>query len=377
MAPSKKNKRPKNKAAKKRRPAGAPARPPLSQPPRPLLPPPAARAAGKTPPPKTGALSQTPPPSRRGQGSSALKKSRPARALPAAPARAEITVSPEAMPIEAGARTALQAYLANVSRIPLLSREEEFRLADHYYKTGDPKAARILIEANLRFVVKTAAEYSRLRVKIMDLIQEGNVGLVRAVQEFNPYKGARIITYAVWWIRGYIQEYLLRRHSIVRLGAGKRQQKLFYLLQREKKRLSELPGTKLLPDLAKKSQSTEKEVERMSQMVLQRDLSLDQPVRRDSGKTFLDLQKDPAPAADETLALKSEEAFLRRELNRLAPSLSKKEREIIQNRLLKSPPDTLRKIAGKFQVSREAIRQTEERLLKKLREKLGPALKKP
>ena len=249
-------------------------------------------------------------------------------------------------------------------------------MADHYYKTGDSEAARILIESNLRFVIKVAAEYNRFRAKIMDLIQEGNVGLVRAVQEFNPYKGARLITYAVWWIRGYIQEYLLKRHSIVRIGTNKKQQKLFYLLQREKQKLDEMSRTKLLPDLAEKSLSTEREVERMSQMVLQKDLSLDQPLKKGGRKTFLDIQADDSPPADETLAAKNEAAVLRKELDKLAPSLSKKEKEIIQNRLLKAPPATLREIADKFQVSREAIRQTEERLLKKLRKKLLPVLKK-
>ncbi len=289
---------------------------------------------------------------------------------PSAPAPAKAA---SAQPEEA--QTALQSYLSQLSRIPLLSRGEEFRLASHYYKTGDPEAARALIEANLRFVIKVAAEYSRFRAKIMDLIQEGNVGLVRAVHEFNPYKGARLITYAVWWIRGYIQEYLLRRHSIVRIGTSKKQQRLFYLLQREKQKLEEMSAAKLLPNLAKESRASEKEAERMSRMVLQRDLSLDQPLQKGGGKTFLDLQADDSMPVDEALGLKGQEALLRRELNKLAPALSEKERAIIETRWLKTPPATLRELAGRFQVSREAIRQNEERLLKKLREKLAPVLR--
>lgn len=270
--------------------------------------------------------------------------------------------------------TALQSYLSRLTRYPLLTKEEEYNLAVQYYETGDSKAAEKLIQSNLRFVIKIAGEYSRFSSKIMDLIQEGNTGLVRAVQEFNPYKGVRLITYAVWWIRGYIQEYLIRHHSIVRIGTSKKQRKLFYLLQREKDKLENLSQTKLLPALAGQVNTSVKEVEELKQRVLQKDVSLDQPVLQGS---LLDLQKKEDENLEETLSDLQQKKLLKQELKKISGQLNEKETDVLNNRLLKSTPDTLQSIAERFNVTKEAIRQVEERLLKKLREKLRPILKKP
>jgi RNA polymerase sigma-32 factor len=125
-------------------------------------------------------------------------------------------------------------YMAEVRRYPLLTREQEQELARRYRETGDKRAAEALVTSNLRFVVKVAAEYSRFGARLIDLVQEGNVGLMHAVREFNPYKGVRLITYAVWWIRGYIQDYLMRQYSMVRIGTTQSQRKLFYRLQKRK-----------------------------------------------------------------------------------------------------------------------------------------------
>src|SRR5690606_9464824 len=127
----------------------------------------------------------------------------------------------------------LQAYLADVRKYPLLTPEQEYELAVKYKETGDRKAAEALVTSNLRFVVKVAAEYSKFGARMIDLIQEGNVGLMHAVREFNPYKGVRLITYAVWWIRGYIQEYLLKQYSMVKIATTFNQKKLFYRLRSE------------------------------------------------------------------------------------------------------------------------------------------------
>lgn len=129
----------------------------------------------------------------------------------------------------------LVAYLNEIRRYKVLSKEEEHALAKKYFESKDPEAAQDLVKANLRFVVKIAAEYSKFGAKMIDLIQEGNVGLMHAVREFNPYKGARLITYAVWWIRGYIQEYLMRQYSMVRIGTTQNQRKLFYQCKKKKK----------------------------------------------------------------------------------------------------------------------------------------------
>lgn len=127
----------------------------------------------------------------------------------------------------------LSTYLANVNKYPLLTREQEHEIAERYFKLRNPKDAEILVTSNLRFVVKVAAEYSKFGNKLIDIIQEGNVGLMHAVKEFNPYKGVRLISYAVWWIRGYIQEYMMRQHSVVRIGTTQNQRKLFYHLKRK------------------------------------------------------------------------------------------------------------------------------------------------
>ena len=299
--------------------------------------------------------------------------------VPQAPPSAQADQAPsipEALPPVSEGANALQNYLMRVSRIPVLSREEEYKLATAYFETQSPSAGKALVQANLRFVVKIAAEYGKFSSRIMDLIQEGNVGLIRAVREFNPHKGARLITYAVWWIRGHIQEYLMRQHSIVRLGAGKKQQKLFYLLQKEKQKLEEYPNNRLLPDLARQSGAGLKETERMKETVLKKDLSLDQPLGAGGGKSFLDLQPDSSESIDDRFSSLEANRLIRDRLKEMAGLFSDKEKKIIKGRLMKDPPMTLQEIADHFGLSREAIRQSEERLRKKLKEGLAPLVKK-
>lgn len=287
------------------------------------------------------------------------------------------SLSPEVIPSVSEGGSALQNHLARISKIPLLSKQEEYDLAVAYFERKDPEAGRKLIQSNLRFVVKIVAEYSKFSSKVMDLIQEGNMGLIRAVQEFNPYKGAKLITYAVWWIRGYIQEYLMRHHSIVRLGTNKKQQRLFYLLQKEKQKLEEYPQSRLLPAMAKQTQTKVQDVEKLKEVVLRKDLSLDQSIGKEQGKRFLDMQPDNSYSLYESLSLKQMSKLLRTHLKNMKKEFNEKENKIIKDRLLKDPPSTLQEIANDFSVSREAIRQVEERLMKKLKKKLIPILKKP
>ena len=299
------------------------------------------------------------------------------RAAPFKKSRQASILTPEVLPSISEGGSVLQNYMARISKIPVLSKKEEYDLAAAYYKTKNPQIAKQLTQSNLRFVVKVVAEYSRFSSKVMDLIQEGNIGLLRAVKEFNPYKGARLITYAVWWIRGYIQEYLMRQHSIVRLGTNKKQQRLFYLLQKQKQLLDAYPRQKLLPDLAKQTENQIKAVEQMREVVLKKDLSLDQPINtQGGGASFLDLQEDKF-SLDEVISSQQMSQALRRQLKKIEHKLNKKEKSILKNRLLREAPYTLQRIADEFGVSREAIRQSEERLMKKLKRKLIPALKKP
>ena len=273
------------------------------------------------------------------------------------------------------ATNALQNYIYFISRFPLLSKEEEYQLAVKYYEQKTPQAAEKLIQSNLRFVIKVVGEYGKFSSKIMDLIQEGNLGLIKAVKEFNPYKGVRLITYAVWWIKGYIQEYLIRQHSIVRIGTNKKEKALYYLLQREKKALDQITHTKLLPEISRQTKTPLKDLEIMKQRVFQRDVSLNQPVQVGSSKSLLDLQVDKSASFEESVSDLRQAQHLRAALKEMEGELTDREKDILSRRLLKSKPDTLQDIADTFQVTREAIRQAEERLMEKLKKKLIPLLK--
>ncbi len=259
----------------------------------------------------------------------------------------------------------VQLYLQEISRFPVLSKQEERKISEEFYQTKDPQLARQLATANLRFVVKIAAEYTRFGARLMDLVQEGNIGLLHAIKEFNPYKGVCLITYAVWWIRGYIQEYLMRQYSLVRMGTNAKQKKLFYLLRKEQEQMKQLPyqeGTKLLPPAGFKKQ----EVENMRQRLKERDLSLDQPLSTKSATRFLDTQSDTAKL-EEDLNFFQEKKILQKSLKKLQPSLNKKEKYILKNRLLNDSPLTLNEIGRHFSVTREAVRQVENRLIKKIK----------
>ncbi len=266
-------------------------------------------------------------------------------------------------------------YMADVRRYPLLNREQEQELARRYRETGDKRAAEALVTSNLRFVVKVAAEYSRFGARLIDLVQEGNVGLMHAVREFNPYKGVRLITYAVWWIRGYIQDYLMRQYSMVRIGTTQSQRKLFYRLQKEKdllESMGEEPTVKLLSNRLGVSES---DVESMSQRMQGRDVSLQTAVD-DSGKTtLLDFEASNDIPIDEKIGQDEMLSLLHEGIEELRGSLNDRERELLEDRLLADEPLTLQEIGEKYGVTREAVRQMENRLMLKIRNILEERLK--
>ncbi len=264
----------------------------------------------------------------------------------------------------------LSYYLETLQRYPLLSREEEFKIAKRYRETRDPKDAEILVTSNLRFVVKVAAEYSQFRSKLIDLIQEGNIGLMHAVKEFNPYKGTRLITYAVWWIKGYIQDYLMKQYSLVKIGTTHAQRKLFYNLEKEKSKLDRMgmePTVKLLSD---KLGVSEKDVKMMEKRMTRKDLSLDQSVTNNEFLHFLDFQSSPDGNVTEKLIEKESLEKLKEVIDNLKGQLSKKEIHILEKRLLSDKPMKLQEIGNEWEVSREAVRQMETRLLKKIKKKM-------
>lgn len=266
----------------------------------------------------------------------------------------------------------LTLYLTEIRKYPLLTREQETELAKKYYETKDPKLAQTLVKSNLRFVVKIAAEYARFSSKLIDVIQEGNVGLMHAVKEFNPYKGNRLITYAVWWIRGYIQEYLMRQFSMVRIGTTANQRKLFYQLQKQKQEFEKMSSPENVTLLSHKLGIPEDEITEMAKRLSSRDVSLDKPNNNedDSATPLSALLKkeDGSLPLDEQMALDEQLSLLMRAVESLKNSLNDKERILLDERVLSDEPLTLQEIGDKYGITREAVRQTEARLMKKIKE---------
>ena len=291
------------------------------------------------------------------------------------PAKSEKAAdSKDLVPIEKSVNTTdpLLLYLNEIRRYPLLTREEEMRLAEKYFRDKDSESAQKLVKSNLRFVVKVAAEYSKFGAKMIDLIQEGNIGLLHAVKEFNPYKGARLITYAVWWIRGYIQEYLMRQYSMVRIGTTQNQRRLFYQLQKEQKALEALGQKGDFKQLAERLDMPEEDVREMALRMGGRDLSLDRPMDDDSEASLMDFQKSPTEQLpDQELELNEQLQILRDKIDELRPQLNEKELILLEERLLADDPLTLQEIGEKYKITREAVRQSEVRLMNKIKSLMG------
>lgn len=265
-------------------------------------------------------------------------------------------------------------YMAEVRKYPLLTREQEQELAMRYRETGDKRAAEMLVTSNLRFVVKVAAEYSKFGARLIDLVQEGNVGLMHAVREFNPYKGVRLITYAVWWIRGYIQDYLMRQYSMVRIGTTQSQRKLFYRLQKEKELLESMGQEPSVQLLSSRLGVSESDVETMSQRLQGRDVSLQTAVDDNGKTTLLDFESSDDIPIDEQMGHAEMLSLLHEGIEDLKDSLNDRERELLEDRLLSDEPLTLQDIGEKYGVTREAVRQMENRLMAKIRKILEERL---
>lgn len=269
----------------------------------------------------------------------------------------------------------LQRYLAEIRRVPLLSREEEHRLAVEYKEFGNLEAAYKLVTSNLRLVVMIAREYQRAFRNLLDLIQEGNIGLMEAVKNFDPYRGIRFPSYAVWWIRAYIIRYIMNDWRMVKIGTTQAQRKLFFNLQKEKERLEAegfTPGPKLL---AQRLNVKEGEVVEMEQRLTNRDLSTDVPIGDDEEVTLLHFLADNKETPEERFADAEYRHVLSEKMEEFARTLKDKELVIFRERLLNEEPLTLREIGQKYGISRERVRQIEERVKKKLKSYLGKEFK--
>lgn len=269
----------------------------------------------------------------------------------------------------------LQRYLMEIRRYPLLSREEEHRLAVEYKEFGKVEAAYKLVTSNLRLVVMIAREYQRAFRNLLDLIQEGNIGLMEAVKNFDPYRGIRFPSYAVWWIRAYIIRYIMNDWRMVKIGTTQAQRKLFFNLQKEKQKLEAegfTPGPKLL---AERLNVKEGEVVEMEQRLSNRDLSTDVPIGDDEEVTLLNFLADKRQTPEEELAQTEYRQILSEKMEQFARGLKDKELVIFRERLLNEEPLTLREIGEKYGISRERVRQIEERVKKKLKAYLNKEFK--
>jgi RNA polymerase sigma-32 factor len=259
-------------------------------------------------------------------------------------------------------------YLRSVGTTRLLTPPEEKQLACSYRNDGDERAGSRLVEANLRLVVKIAEEYGRAGDTLLDLIQEGNLGLVRAVQKFDPARGVRLSSYAAWWIRAYILKYLLSNHRMVRVGTTLAQRRLFYRLRRERERLENAGITAEAGKIAEALQVKETQVVEMEMRLGASEASLDAPVNEESRSSQLDFLSDDAAARPDVRVENDEfHVRLKGSLEKFVGSLQGRERDIAERRLLAEEPITLREIGMRYGVSRERARQLEANLKEKMK----------
>ena len=272
--------------------------------------------------------------------------------------------------------TTLDRYLVEVRRYPFLSKEEELQLFHEYRMTGSREAAVKLILSNLRVSVAIAKEYAHTGADQMDLIQEGNVGLMQAMKKFDVSRNVRFYAYAAWWVRAYILRYLLQSHRLVKIGTTQEQRKLFYNLKKEKAKLERegfVPDAKLIAD---RLQVRERDVLEMDQRLGSWELSLDQPISKDKEEgTFLDLLPAPSPRVDEAIADKELKLLFRKKLGEFSKTLDERDEDILRNRLLSETPLTLEEIGRKYSITKERSRQLEARIIKRLRDFMKTELK--
>jgi len=264
--------------------------------------------------------------------------------------------------------TTLSRYLAEVRRYPFLSKEEELQLFHEYQQLGTREAAVKLILANLRVCVAIASEYGLAGIDQMDLIQEGNVGLLQAMKKFDPTKNVRFYAYAAWWVRAYVLRYLLNNFRLVKIGTTQEQRRLFYNLRREKAKLERqgyVPDPKLLAD---RLNVRERDVVEMDQRLGSWELSLDQPMTDDGEGTFHDLLPSAQPPIDDQLADTQLRVLFRKKIAEFAKMLTEREEDILRNRLLSETPVTLEDLGKKYMITKERTRQLEVKIIKKLRE---------
>ena len=270
-----------------------------------------------------------------------------------------------------GGEASLNRYLTEIRKYPLLTAEQEYMLAKRYQEHDDTEAAAQLVTSHLRLVAKIAMGYRGYGLPVSELISEGNIGLMQGVKKFEPDRGFRLATYAMWWIKASIQEFILRSWSLVKMGTTAAQKKLFFNLRRMKNKLKAFEEGDLHPDdvttIATKLGVSETEVVNMNRrMAMGGDASLNVPMREDGDGQWMDWLTDDGPLQDEQVADAQEASFRHELLGEAMGSLNDREKHILTERRLSDDPKTLEELSQVYEVSRERVRQIEVRAFEKL-----------
>ncbi len=271
------------------------------------------------------------------------------------------------------AESGLRQYLQEIRKFPLLTDEEEYMLAKRFHDHGDVSAAHRLVTSHLRLVAKIAGQYRGYGLPMNEMIAEGNIGLMQAVKKFEPDRGFRLATYAMWWIKASMQEFILRSWSLVRVGTSATQKRLFFNLRRLKNRLMQSEGRSGsnlteadIKNIATELDAKPEDVRDMDQRLSGADLSMNAHMSHDSDDEFIDHLADPG-ASQETILIERDEASQRHaRLDAAMEKLSQREQAIIRERRLKDEPATLEELSQKYNISRERVRQIEVRAMEKL-----------
>ena len=263
----------------------------------------------------------------------------------------------------------LEKYLTEISNYEILSREEEAKYAQEYRDSGDLQSARKLITATLKFVVKIAMEYRNYGLNLMDVIQEGNLGLMQAVTKFDPTKRYRLISYGVWWIRAYIQNFIMKNWSLVKIGTTQGQRKLFYKIRSAKSLYNSgnLSLEEYYQKLSTDLKVSIKEIKEMDQRMGGKDYSLDEEIKSEEKQTRIEFLPSGADSQEDIVIESQQRKELESSLKEAIETLNERESFIIKNRLLSDQQVTLEKLGKKFKISRERVRQIEKTAIKKIK----------
>ena len=275
------------------------------------------------------------------------------------------------LPILSG-ESGLSRYLNEIKRFPILSADEELLLAKNYLEKGKSEAAHKLVTSHLRLVAKIAMQYRGYGLPVADLISEGNIGLMKAVKKFDPQRGCRLSTYAMWWIKASVTEYILRSWSLVKMGTMSAQKKLFFSLRKAKRKLNIIDAQTIDPEktakLAEQFSISEADITHLDRRITARDLSLNAPVSNseEDSMEFIDILEDDTPSPEVLVARTQETKFRQKYLKDAMLQLSERERHIFTERRLKEDPITLEKLGEHYGISRERVRQLENRAYTKV-----------